>query len=914
MNIKELRTDGLKDPLGIENSKPYFSWKLDSEGFGKFQTGYEIIVADSLEKISGCEGNIWHVKKDGSDQNFWVEYDGESIKSCTRYYWKVRCRDEAGNLSPWSETAYFETAYFSQEEWKADWIGYEGVYTPLDNTPLVIDGRKERRLPEKEDAAPRLRKEFFLKDKPVRAILSISGLGICYSYINGKETSDSLIEPAHTGYSATVPYRVIDVADLLKKGQNAIAAELGRGFYNIYENSPWEWHHCDYRSNPKLRVQLEIKYPDGSGETILSDESWKMTMDGPVTYNCIYCGENYDARKEMPGWTDTGFDDSAWDRARNVNDFAPTGKMTSMLLPPVRVTDRFNAVRCYKNRAGNYVFDVGKQIAGRVVLTAKAPEGTRIKIACGEKLDSDENVVYWNVSDESGLPQMDYYIFKGGEEESFAPKYNYKGFRYVVVSGMPEGEEYALTEKNVIAERFYNDVELTGHFQCSNGILNKINRNMVSTMLNNFHGKPTDCPTYEKNGWLGDANVIIEDALLNMDCREFFKKYCNDILDTLNEDGGVSQIAPTGKDWGYIYGAEWQTAAILIPWYIYLYTGDIGLLKNNYDRVKKVMEADVRRLKDNLSSSNMGDWVAPGCNKRRSDANAPEGPDITCNVFASEAFLAFSKISGILGRKEEEEYYFKQSELTKNAMNENFLSVNEDEYLTRWVSNNKKDYTGTYELNDGSFAVMGYRQTSNVAPIVWKKTPNEEIARKVVDRLAKEIESNPQGPHLDTGFVGTKFILPALTEYGYGELAYKIAVQTTYPSWGYLIANGADSMYEGWELSSRSFNHYFLGTGDEWLFKYLGGIQPNKPGFKEFTVKPYILGDLTYANCEIDTPMGKIYSGWKREERSIKFNISVPVNSKAEVHIPFYDQDGNIEYRICTLLSGKYLFENGEKK
>lgn len=905
MRVIAIRTNGLDNPLGLEDAQPYFSWQLESDEQNEVQTAYEIIVGDSQDMVTDCRGNLWQSGKINSDNNVYIPYEGAPLKSKTTYYWRVRCWGAADVPTSWSSVDTFETAFFKGEPWKADWIGAPGAFVPQDLHRTV--------MPQPEEASPRFRKTFTVKQNVTKARLYVSGLGICYTYINGKPVNDWVLEPAHTDYEKTVPYRTMDVTAFLQQGNNVIAAELGRGFYDIYEESAWNWHNCDHRSNPKLKLQLEITDIDGNTQLICTDETWRMSREGPTRYNSIYFGETYDANRQMPGWTTTGFCDENWQQAALVNTCAPKGRMTSLLLPPMRIIHTWNPKTCKKMETGAYVLDAGKQLSGWLRIRASASQGTTIRITYGEKLEADDSLFQWSINGTSGLPQTDYYTFGGGAVEEFAPKFHYKGFRYAVIESLDSLTNIVL--EDAVVEEVHSDVKVTGDFSCSHPLLNQLHKNMVSTMLHNFHGKPTDCPAYEKNGWLGDAQVILEDALYNFDVHTFLKKYYQDILDTMWADGSISQIAPAGKDWGYIYAAEWQTASVLIPWKLYWHTGDISIFQQTYEQLKQIIDRDIARLQGDLSCSNMGDWVAPGVDKRESGPNAPEGPDVTCNCFAAEAFLLFSKIAGLLGHKEEENYYFQQAERTRRAMNAMCLTKSgaEDEYLTRKVSNNQKDYTETYRLNDGTFATVGYRQTSNVLPVMLGKTPSEQVSQKVIDRLAAEIQKNPAGPHLDTGFVGTKYLLPALTEYGYGELAYQIAVQTTYPGWGYFIEQGADSCYETWESSARSYQHYFLGTGDEWLFRYLAGIHRNeKAGFLQLVIKPYVLGDLTYAEASIETVLGKVSSKWERlENNCIQLEVFIPVNAKATVHAPVM-QDGRLCWQVYETGSGQYRFLDGQ--
>lgn len=758
------------------------------------------------------------------------------------------------------------------------------------------------------EAAPLLRKEFNVEKSITSAKLYISGIGINYAYINGNKVGEAVLDPSNTNYNKTVLYSTYDVTGMLGSGINAIGVELGRGFYDIYEKTPWKWNEASWRDNPKLMLQMNINYSDGTSTQVVSDNSWKYTMKGPTVYNSIYFGETYDARKEeaVKGWNTPGFvTDSSW-KMTDIMD-APLGKLTSQMMPQMNVIASYKPVSV-KKVGSRYIFDFGRQLAGWPKFNFTGiPESTILNISSSEKL-VDGEIADWNLNGSYGLPCTDIYITKGAEKEVFAPKYNYKGFRYIAVDGVPS--DVKLTLNNIIGEEVRTDVKKTGFFNSSNSLINKIHDNMVITVANNLHGKPTDTPTFEKNGWTGDANVSLESMMLNFDMTLFLEKYYKDITDVM-KNGDLPQIAPTDT-WGYGHETVWNSISVNLPYELYRYTGNKSFVKNNYKFISDYANFEIAQLdSNNLSESKMGDWCAPGVDIRKIGCLPPEGPEVSGNAYGYNALKVAATLSNLVGNNGNYERFNEYADKVKNGLNEKYLKDNE--YVTSRKS---------YELHDGTVLPVGYRQTSNILPLAFNMLPNDEAKDKVVNKLIAEINKN-NDPHLDTGIAGTKYLFSALTDLGYGEIAYKIATQTTYPSYGYLIANGADSIYETWETNARSYQHYFLGTVDEWFYKYLAGINQFDNGFKNITFKPHVLGDLKNASAILDTPRGKVSIEWVRSGDTVEVNISVPLGSKAIVYIPAKEDAAVSErgkmknvkfigseagYRIYSVSSGEYQF------
>ncbi|HLK59432.1 MAG TPA: family 78 glycoside hydrolase catalytic domain [Chthonomonadaceae bacterium] len=740
----------------------------------------------------------------------------------------------------------FEMGMLHTSDWKARWIGWR----PSQRTPTTSGANLAAPMP-----SPLLKKEFAVA-KPVReAKLYVCGLGLYDLRINGQRMDDTVLNPAHTQYDKRVLYTAHDVTHLIHRGANCVGVELGRGFYSVREQTPWLWTTAPWNSPPKLLCQILLQYTDGTTQRIVSDTSWQLCTDGPTRSDSIYWGESYDARKEKTGWDRPGYHQGDFVPADLMDP--PSGALRSQMLPPMKIVETRKPMSVKSPKAGCYLFDVGPMTTGWIQFTAACPKGTMITIRYSERLSADGTADKVRINNVDGPIQTDTYVFKGEGQETWEPKFSYKGFKYVEVSGCP----IRLTLANVQVKVIHSAVTPIGSFQCSNPLFNTIHAATVRTILNNLHGKPTDTPVYEKNGWMGDANLIAETALFNFDLTSFFEKWVRDIGDSMGNNGVVPIVVPTGA-FGRDHSPEWNCAYIFLPYHLDQYCGDASLLREQYAGLRSYIGYEKGALRQGISSSVLNDWYAPS--GARHNPNAPEGGALTATAYAYRAFQLFGEISAQEQRQAEVTGSNETCAQIKAAFNANFLDRQTETY------HNKRR--------------VGYRQTSSILPLVWEMVPQPD-RKAVLNNLIADIHT--KGDHLDTGILGTKYLLPLLTESGHGDVAYAIANQKTYPSWGWWIAHGATTLWESWDLDARSNDHYMFGTIDEWFYKYLAGIRPGKDGFKEFTIKPYLLGDLTYARAEVDTVRGEVSSSWKKlPNHGVDLEVTVPVNCAATLYVP----------------------------
>lgn len=697
-----------------------------------------------------------------------------------------------------------------------------------------------------EAPSPMFRKAFTI-DRPVRsAKVYVAGLGYHELRLNGHKVGDHVLDPAFTKYDRRVLYVTHDVTEQLRRGENALGVMLGNGWFNVENFEEWDFLKAPWRGKPRARVQLEIEYADGSRATVGSDASWKAST-GPVRLDGIRNGEVYDARREQPGWDRAGFDDTRWSSASLVA--APTGTLQAQMLPPIRVTQTLRPVKMTEPRPGVFVFDMGQNMAGWVRLQVRGQSGQKVTLRYGEKLAADGRLDQYPIDCfvYQGPFQTDVYTLKGGGLETWEPRFVYHGFQYVEVSGFPGRPSLDSVQGRVV----HTDFASAGDFACSDPMLNRIYSMARWSFRGNFHGYPTDCPQREKNGWTGDAHVFAETALLNFDMAASYEKWMRDFLDERRPDGQAAAIIPT-SGWGYGLGPSWDSACVMIPWFLHVYTGDTRVLEDNYEQMKRYVDFLSTRAKDGLVSYGLGDWMYP---------KTATPSEVTGTGYFYADSLCLSKIAAILGRREDAEKYEAQALRAKQA------------YQTRI-------YHGQGVYANGS-------QTAQSCPL-WHglvpETEKEAVARK----LLAAVET--QGGHVDVGIIGIKYLLPALSQVGLDEVAYRMVTQTTAPGWGDWVQRGATTCWEDW-AGEFSRNHYAFGTVAEWFVKSLAGIipDPQAPGFKHFEIRPKAVRALGWVRAHYDSIRGRIEVSWRQDDHKFACRVTVPPNSSATVYLPADD-------------------------
>ena len=831
-----LTCEYLENPLGIDIEKPRFSWQIISEDTGVLQQAYQVIAGNDSFRVENGEGNVWN---SGAILSTTVPalYSGSPLQPFTRYFWKVKVQLQDGSWTDFSQTASFETGMMTQTNWKGDWISdtYDFNIKP----------------------APYFRNEFRIQKKILSARAYIAAAGLYELYLNGEKVGNHRLDPMYTRFDRRTLYVTYDVTQNLRNGENAIGVILGNGWYNHQSTAVWYFDKAPWRARPKFCMDLRITYDDGSVEVVSTSGKWK-TSPSPVIFNSIYTAEHYDARLEQPGWNLPGFDDAEWKNVLKTG--APSKNITAQVLHPIRNVTEIPAKKITQFSDRNYVVDFGRNMAGVTKLKIKGTAGTTIQLKHGERLYENGHVdlsnidVHYRPTDDSDPFQTDIVMLSGKDDE-FMPKFNYKGFQFVeVISDKP----IAFSEENLTAYFMHSDVPPVGEISSSNETLNKTWKAANASYLSNLFGYPTDCPQREKNGWTGDAHINIETGLYNFDAITVYEKWMADHRDEQQPNGVLPAIIPT-DGWGYHWanGPDWTSTIAVIPWNIYLFYGDIKILADNYENIKRYVDHIAEEYPTGITDWGLGDWVPV-------KSVTPKEFTSTAYYFVDATILA--KAAKILGKHAESEKYFALAEKIKNALNEKYLNRE----------------TGMY----GSGL-----QTELSFPLQWNLVP-DDMRAKVAENLAKRVLADNK--HIDVGLLGTKAILNALSENGYAGLAYEVAAQETFPSWGWWIVNGATTFYENWPLDAESdisMNHIMFGEINAWYYKALGGILPDEknPGFKNVILKPHFVEGLNHFEAKHKGPYGTIVSSWEKQKRRVEYKVEIPAGSTATLFLKTND-------------------------
>ena len=772
----------------------------------------------------------WDSKRIESDRML-ITYAGSRLEPFTKYFWSVQTWDKDGTPSE-PVISSFETGMLGMENWKGSWIS---------------DGESIDTKP-----APYFRKEFRIarEVKSARAYVAVGGL---YElYLNGKKVGDHRLDPMYTRFDRRNLYVTYDITSQIKNGENTAGVLLGNGWYNHQSTAVWNFDKAPWRNRPVFCMDLKITYSDGSVETIVSDNSWKTALS-PVTFNSIYTAEHFDARLEQPGWNNAGFDDSKW--ARPVYRSAPSQNIVSQQLYPIRNVESIPAKTVKRINDSIWVFDIGRNISGVSQLKITGKAGTVIHLEHAERLKPDGRVdmsninVHYRPADDTDPFQTDIYILSGKGEETFMPKFNYKGFQYVELRS---SNPVTLTTDNLTGYFMHSDVPPVGEIKTSNPTINKIWWATNNSYLSNLFGYPTDCPQREKNGWTGDGQIAIETGLYNFDGITIYEKWLADHRDEQQPNGVLPAIIPTGG-WGYHWanGPDWTSTIAVIPWNIYLFYGDTRLLRDTYDNIKRYVNYITSISPTGLTTWGLGDWVPV-------KSKAPVELTSSIYYFADAAIL--SKAAGLFGKDEDERLYRTLAEKIKNAINTKYLNRE----------------TGIYGTG---------MQTELSVPLYWGVVP-EDMREKVAGNLSKRVAADNN--HIDVGLLGTKAILSALSENGYADVAYTLASQETFPSWGWWMVNGATTLYENWPIDAKSdisMNHIMFGEIGAWFYKAPGGIRPDpeQPGFKNILLRPSFVDGLSSASAVHKSPYGEIISYWTRNKKGVVYSVTIPPNATADL-------------------------------
>jgi len=867
--VKDLRCEYLTNPLGIDVLKPRLSWIIESNQRGQKQTAYQIVVAESKEKLKVRQSNLWDTGKINSDQSIHVVYEGEPLKSQMQCYWKIRVWDKNDKSSPWSEPAMWTMGLLKPEDWNAKWIGLDT------NEPQL----EERRLP-----ARMLRKEFNVRMKVKRATAYVCGLGFFELYLNNSKVGNHIMDPGLTDYTKRALYVTFDITDQLQEGTNAVGVILGNGrFFAPREKVPAPTQTFGY---PKLLLQMIIEYEDGTTSDIVSDEKWKITTEGPIRANNEYDGEEYDARMEQHGWANIGFDDSTWQNVQSVE--APGGMLYSQMIEPMRITQVIKPVAITNPRPGMYLIDMGQAFYGTVRLKdVSGPEGTEIQMCSAYSLDTDGTL---RARDNRSARSTDIYILKGhGKKETWHPRFRGHGYRFIEVTGFPG----IPTTDNFEGLVIHTDLESTGQFSCSNTLINQIHNNILWTMRAFKRSAPLDPDRDEKQSWMGDTAKDPESDAYNFNVVSFYNKWLADIRLAQRNDGSIPDISMYW-DWGK--NITWPSVITILPEWYYNFYADKSVLEENYETMKNWMqfvEHYHHKPDFTVDVNGYGDW----CDASTIDQGGKKGFTVAESLVTSPQLISsaynynnckiMARSACLLGKAQEHIYFADLAEKIKIGFNNRFFNPQTNQYSVKFRFKGKQ--------------YQGESQCSNLLPLTFGLVP-EENREAVIANFINDIMETHNG-HTSVGLIGMQWLMQTLTDIGHPEVAYTIVTQTTRPSWGYMISKGATTIWERWDTDTQpsGMNSETLlilaGNLDAWFYQTLAGINydPESPGFKHIILKPHLLGNLNFVNAQHKSMYGTTISNWSIEGDTFHWKLTIPANTTATVYIPAESPDAVTE-------------------
>jgi alpha-L-rhamnosidase len=835
-----LRCEGVVQPEQVDTAVPRFSWRLVTDRRASNQVAYQFRAAE-IDGSGRPLGPAFDTGRIESDTSQWVTPPGLALKPRSVYAWQVRVWDNHGQASEWSESGRFGTGLLGTR-WPADWIG--------DGRALAVF---------KTAPARHFRGGFKVESRPVRARLFVSAMGLAEPWINGRPVTEDLFVPGWPDYRRRLFYAAFDVTALVQEGDNTLGLILGDGWYS---GTIIPRH--QYGSEARVSAFLDLLGADGTVTTITTADGWRWTETGPVTMNSIYDGESYDARRELDGWCAPGaLPGDDWRpvtvRAGRHTPAAFTGRIS----PPVRRIETVKPVSVRRLAPGVHVYDLGQNMVGWARLRVRAAAGREVRLRFAEMLEADGSIHTGNLRAAKATAR---YTAKGGDVEAWEPRFTYFGFRYVELTGVDDPLPDAI--EGVVV---HTDLPQGGRFECSDPLLNQLWRNALWSQKGNFLELPTDCPQRdERTGWTGDAQVFAPTALYNMDAGAFFRQWLHSLRDGLRDDpnGGFPDVAPfTGFGFG---SAGWAEAGMIIPWTVWLHTGDRRVLAENLPAIQHALELMAAQAPDGLRvcPPSWGDWLAPGFERYKS----PPRQDLIATAYYAHAADIAARIADALDRPE--------LAATNRVLRDRARAA----------------YQRTYIATDGR--VADDVQTSYLLTLAFDLAPPDrrpQIAAHLLRTIAEKDH------HLATGFLGTPLLTPVLTSLGRADIAYRVLQQTTYPGWLFTVKNGATTIWERWDSwtpeagfnkhNMNSFNHYAYGSVVGWFYSDIAGLQPlpETPGWKRFRIAPVPGGGLTSASATVETPYGPASSAWRIADGRMRLAVTIPANTSAEIVLPAAD-------------------------
>lgn len=867
--------EGFVNPIGYYEAKPRFSWQLAKNFNGLYQSAYQIQVAS--HHAFNEQQILWDSTKVTSSDNAWIRYQGDKLQARQKAYWRVKVWNENNIATNWSAVQSIELGLLTNDDWQANWIGHPDTEERFSN-----NGENKRyKTPDNLLFRPQyLRTSFHVKGEITKARLYITSKGVFKPYINGQQVSEDVMTPGWTPYHKRIETLTYDVSHQLNQGENALAAMLAEGWHSgrIFGPSKKE-----YMLPMRLLAQLEITYQDGTQQIIVSNDNWQSSIQGPIRAASNYDGEFYDANFEMANWHKTPFDiDDKWLKVVS-EPIDPQVALTPKRHATVRAMLTLPAVDIVSEKDGVVIYDMGQNMVGVPEINVPAIAGQKIKLRFTEAMEGE----HFHVKSLRSAKNTDYYLPKTTGKISYQPTFTFHGYRYLELSGYDTSQKPSLDW--VKGKVWHSNFDVYNQFTSSHAKLNKLSENVVWGLRGNFLDIPTDCPQRdERLGWTGDAQIFASTSMYKADVYGFWSAWLQSVREEQSIDGMIPKFVPFRQVLADGPSSGWGDAAVIVPWDLYMMTGDKSILADNYTMMKRWLKYhEVISYQFISNMGTYGDWLQPFSidNKREGDTNAAL---ISTAYFARSAYLT-AKTAEILGYHSDAKQY--QTLFTNISQkfrqfffDENMNLVTEAEHLI------KRDQGKRLRKHKTVLIKPNATQTSYLLPLAFDMFSAEEAPKAVAILL--EIIKQTDG-HLRTGFLGTGVLHDVLQKYGYSDVMYDILFKESYPSWFYSINNGATTTWERWNSYSyqdgfnkanmNSLNHYAYGAVAKFFYEGILGIKATTPGFKTFDIAPQFNAKLSHADGGYLTPQGEIRVSWKIVEQELIMTIVVPKNSQAKL-------------------------------
>jgi hypothetical protein len=829
----QLRCEYAQNPLGVDVANPRLFWKLESATRGQRQTAYQILVSSQADLLAKNKSDLWDSGKVVSDETIQIPYSGQPLKSSQQVFWKVRVWDKDGKTSTWSPPASWIMGLLKPEDWQARWIAAQT------NHPTLM-----------------LRREFTVKPGLKRAVVSVCGLGHYDMSLNGRKVGDDCLAPGWTKYDQTCLYDTHDLTPRLRAGRNAVGLLLGNGMYNVVGG-----RYIKFKGSfgpLKAIGQLRLDYADGTTEIIGTDDQWRV-RPGPITFSCVYGGEDYDARLEPYGWNQPGFDESRWERAQVVQGPGGALRGLSGAAPPIRAFDTLKPAHVNTLTHGVMVYDLGQNAPIIPRLKVKGPPGSVVRITPAELVKPDGSVDRGSIGGGKAYWQ---YTLAGNGNETWLPKFFYQGCRYLQIELVPASPGGARPRIQALEGVVVHSASApAGEFACSNTLFNRIRTLVRWAQRANMMSVLTDCPHREKLGWIEQYHLNGPSLRYEFDLAQLFTKGMADMADSQLDNGLVPDIAPeyTVFQGGFRDSPEWGSALVLVPWQQYEWTGDLELLRRHYDGMKRYVAYLGSRATNHIVSHGLGDWYDIGPKRAGMAQLTPVA--LTATAFYYDDARILARAAGLLGKSGDAQAFSALAAQIRAAFNQTFFNASNHQYAT------------------GS-------QCAHSIPLVMDLVePAHRPA--VLDGVVADVRQ--RGNALTAGDVGYRYLLRALSEGGRSDVVFDINNQSDKPGYGYQLKMGATSLTEAWNADRRSSqNHFMLGQILEWFYHDLAGIggDPAGPGYKKILIRPQPVGDVTWAKASYNSACGRIAVHWKRANGTLTLQATIPPNTTATVFVP----------------------------